>query len=116
MVLGFPDCDNDDPIQDENEFMKVPCMPFAMSVSCDQSAHCSSGGVRGDLTSSQWARSTSLPPTPPTPTPAPLRPAPTLTSEGESLLDYARTRPHRRTLAGSVCSGALESLLTILLL
>ena len=77
--------------------------------------------VRGDLTSSQtvtqWARSTSLPPTPPTPTPAPpLRPAPTLTSEGESLLDYARTRPHRRTLAGSVCSGALESLLTILLL
>ena len=109
-------CDNDDPIQDENKFMKVPCVPFAMSVSCDQSAHCSSGGVRGDLTSSQWARSTSLPPTPPTPAPAPLRPAPTLTSGGESLLDYARTRRHRRTLAGSVCSGALESLLTILLL
>ena len=87
-------CDNDDPTQDENKFMKVPCVPFAMSVSCDQSAHCSSGTVRGDLTSSQWARSTSLPPTPPTTAPAPLRPAPTLTSEGESLLDYARTRQH----------------------
>ena len=47
LVLGFPDCDNDDPTQDENKCMKVPCMPFAMSVSCDQSAHCSSGGCKG---------------------------------------------------------------------
>ena len=24
LVLGCPDCDNDDPLQDENTFMKVP--------------------------------------------------------------------------------------------